>query len=119
MDRSRPRFAEGSGAIHERLGPRVETREAEREPCIDALGRLPEGDDAPLSPKKRSPGREGDLEPQDDALGPRLRAEEHHRRPRERVNLVLEKLLVRSVRAGHADGDRRLGLVGHGPRRIA
>ena len=60
------------------------------------------------SPRMRTmPRREHELEPQDDALRPRLRAEERDARARQRLELLLEELVLRRVRACDADGDGR------------
>jgi len=72
-----------------------------------------EAHDAPLAAKDWVPRREHQLEAQDDALGPRLSPEKRDARPRQRLEIVLEEVVLGGVGPRDADGDRRAGVFGH------
>ena len=102
--------------VDQRLGARVEAREAKREPAHPLLNVGTEADHPTLAAHEHVPGREHQLESQHHALRPRLGPQERHARTRQRLQLLLEELVLRRVRARDADRDggrRRARIVGH------
>jgi len=75
--------------VDERLGPRVETREAKGQAAEAVEDVRLEADDASLAAEDRLTRRKHQLEAQHDALGPRLGTEQGHARARERLELLL------------------------------
>jgi len=110
----RAAFAEERSLVDERLGSRVEPREAEGEPRVVALAGGLETDDAPFAAEEGITRGEGDLEAQHDTLRARLGADQGDGGAGEGVELVVEELVLGAEGARDADGYRGSRVVGHG-----
>ena len=66
-----------------------------------------EADDATLAADEHLPRREDELEPQHDPVGPRLGADERDAGAAQRLDLVLEELVLGGIRARDANRERR------------
>jgi hypothetical protein len=107
------RVAHRSGAVDQRLRLRVESSKAKGEAGGVFEDPLLERDDTPLAPDEWLTGGESQLESKHDPLRTWLSADEHNARSRECLELTREKLVLRGVRAGDADRDRRSRVFVH------